>query len=149
MNTNPARLCVTGLLLAAAFAGQPALADPPRHMDRPHDRHWRGDIHRFHEHDFNRWRGGRWHHGVHGGHMGWWWVVGRSWYLYSAPVHPYPDPFRPPVVYVEQPQAPVSAPAPTPAPPQNWYYCRNPAGYYPYVAQCRGQWEQVPATPPR
>jgi hypothetical protein len=26
-----------------------------------------------------------------------------------------------------------------------WYYCQNPAGYYPYVQQCPTQWQPVPA----
>jgi hypothetical protein len=29
---------------------------------------------------------------------------------------------------------------------QNWYYCSNPAGYYPYVSQCYGAWQVVPAS---
>jgi hypothetical protein len=29
---------------------------------------------------------------------------------------------------------------------QNWYYCYNPAGYYPYVTQCYGPWQVVPAS---
>jgi hypothetical protein len=28
---------------------------------------------------------------------------------------------------------------------QYWYYCQNPAGYYPYVAQCTIPWQTVPA----
>jgi hypothetical protein len=24
--------------------------------------------------------------------MGWWWVIGPAWYLYPAPIYPYPDP---------------------------------------------------------
>ena len=28
---------------------------------------------------------------------------------------------------------------------QVWYYCQNPAGYYPYVAQCSTNWQPVPA----
>jgi hypothetical protein len=28
---------------------------------------------------------------------------------------------------------------------QNWYYCSDPAGYYPYVAQCNAGWQAVPA----
>jgi hypothetical protein len=34
---------------------------------------------------------------------------------------------------------------PPPA-PVYWYYCQNPAGYYPYVAECPGGW--VPVVPP-
>ena len=29
---------------------------------------------------------------------------------------------------------------------QNWYYCSSPAGYYPYVTQCYGPWQVVPAS---
>ena len=29
---------------------------------------------------------------------------------------------------------------------QNWYYCWDPAGYYPYVAQCNTGWQAVPAS---
>lgn len=28
---------------------------------------------------------------------------------------------------------------------QYWYYCQNPGGYYPYVAQCSAAWQLVPA----
>jgi hypothetical protein len=28
---------------------------------------------------------------------------------------------------------------------QVWYYCSNPTGYYPYVTQCYGPWQVVPA----
>ena len=27
---------------------------------------------------------------------------------------------------------------------QPWYYCSNPPGYYPYIAQCYTQWQAVP-----
>ncbi len=27
-----------------------------------------------------------------------------------------------------------------------WYYCSNPAGYYPYVTQCNTSWQTVPAS---
>jgi hypothetical protein len=29
---------------------------------------------------------------------------------------------------------------------QTWYYCSDPAGYYPYVAQCKTRWQSVPAS---
>ena len=29
---------------------------------------------------------------------------------------------------------------------QTWYYCSNPAGYYPYVTQCKTGWAPVPAS---
>ena len=69
------------------------------------------------------------------------------------------------VVYIEReqgavatrqlPPAPVPAPAPAaapePAPPpsaQWWYLCDSPRGAYPYVRECPGGWERVPALPP-
>ena len=29
---------------------------------------------------------------------------------------------------------------------QTWYYCSDPAGYYPYVTQCNTDWQTVPAS---
>ena len=29
---------------------------------------------------------------------------------------------------------------------QVWYYCSDPAGYYPYVTQCSTNWQMVPAS---
>jgi hypothetical protein len=31
-----------------------------------------------------------------------------------------------------------------PSPSQVWYYCADPAGYYPYVTQCSTDWQMVP-----
>ncbi|MBV8047970.1 MAG: hypothetical protein JO171_12485 [Paludibacterium sp.] len=135
-------LCLLGLGIACLT--QPALADHDHHDGDPYwrrdDGGWHGDIHHFHEHDVTVWRGGNWYHGHHDGRDGWWWIVNGLWYFYAAPVYPYPDPYTPAVV-VTAPQ--VAAPAP---PAQVWYYCRNPAGYYPYVPACR-HWEMVPAQP--
>lgn len=115
--------------------------------------------------------GGHWsgYHGVAPGHWragqpGAWfrggWVgpgvsfyVGPGWwgwpYPYPHPVaypgYPYPVyvPADPPV-YLEGPQTSTEAPAPA----NYWYYCPDPAGYYPYVQQCRQPWLTVvpPAT---
>jgi hypothetical protein len=124
-----------------------------------------GEIHNFHERDVHVWRGGRWVHDFHDGRLGWWWFAGGMWYFYNAPVYPYPDPYVPSAVIVQQPPAQVyieqgqpaapaapqaAPPAPAAAPqaaPQYWYYCKNPQGYYPYVNQCPVPWQQVPATP--
>jgi len=146
----PARISATkivGGLLAAlvttVFAAAPAAADERGHRRDEHQRyerheHWRGDIHRFHERDFALWRSGRWHHGRHDGRGGWWWIVGGTWYFYPAPVYPYPDPYLPPGAV-----APLASGA-----QQYWYYCANPAGYYPYVPQCATTWQAVPENPP-
>jgi hypothetical protein len=32
-----------------------------------------------------------------------------------------------------------------PSASQVWYYCSDPAGYYPYVTQCSSGWQMVPA----
>jgi hypothetical protein len=111
-----------------------------------------GSHHVFHErevahfrgHDLEVWRGGHWHHGWIGGRFGWWWFAGGIWYFYDVPVYPYPplvsevtiiEPMAPPVM----PQAPA-APA--------YYYCDNPAGYYPHVTVCSVPFRPVPIAPP-
>lgn len=86
------------------------------------------------------WHGGYWSRGWHGSRYGWWWVVGPGWYYYDTPIYPYPATINTTVVA----QAPVTGPAPA----QSWYWCANPAGYYPYVSECPAGWTSVPATPP-
>ena len=55
-----------------------------------------------------------------------------------------------PVYYVERPPEVQLAPAPAPAAPAgDWFYCSESNGYYPYVRECPGGWQRVPATPPR
>ncbi|MDR3439501.1 hypothetical protein [Telmatospirillum sp.] len=131
--------------------------------------HGHRGFHEFHEHDVRRfaredlrvWRTGGWRHELHNGRSGWWWVVGGTWYYYDAPVYPYPLTvsglaFAEPVVVV--PPAPVVVPGtPTviqqPPPPATqppmWYYCDNPAGYYPNVPTCNTPFHPVPAKPPQ
>jgi hypothetical protein len=83
------------------------------------------------------WHGG-WHPGWHGprvfvrGPLFWGprFVVGPPVYV-APPIYYAPDP-----VAVQQPPVYVQ-------PPQYWYYCQNPAGYYPSVPQCPGGWMQV------
>lgn len=73
--------------------------------------------------------------------------VYSPWYHYPAPYYYYP----PAPVY-------MSPPAPTQyvernddaAPEQGpgmWYFCRESNAYYPYVKQCPGGWQRVPAQP--
>jgi hypothetical protein len=111
---------------------------------------------------------GGWHGGWHGG-----WNGGCCWggssfslflgfpayYPYPAyayyPPYPaysygygygysYPPPYYPPAppVTVVQQTPPLG-----PAPVQNWYYCDDPRGYYPYVQNCDTPWRPVPAQP--
>ena len=101
-----------------------------------------------------------------------WWGAGG---YYGAPYAYVPPPtyvVGPPavvtstagVVYIEsnagvtstQSAPPANGPAaaaaaPDPAPPpggQWWYLCASPRGAYPYVRECPGGWERVPAVPP-
>ncbi|HEX8955849.1 MAG TPA: hypothetical protein VF798_06225 [Burkholderiaceae bacterium] len=91
------------------------------------------------------WYGNHWHGGWYGGWGGVyidpWWGVGA--YSYPYPYYSYPDVVVAPAapVYVEPNAAAVS-------PSGSWYYCQDPAGYYPYVKSCNGAWQQVPAQPP-
>ena len=80
----------------------------------PHGFH--GGPGHFHAVDPGHWRGGHWHHGFHGGRLGWWWVVGDGWYYYPSATYPYP---------------------------QYWYYCPSAGAYYPYVAACPEGWTPV------
>lgn len=130
-------------IIFCALAILPWLATPSaaKERDRHHERadkhgpRWHGEIRHFHERDWDTWRRGRWVHDRHNGRLGWWWLVAGIWYFYPYPVYPYPDPYQPPVIT-------------PPAMPQYWYYCADPPGYYPYVAECRIDWQQVPASPP-
>jgi hypothetical protein len=77
------------------------------------------------------WHGGNWYHGWHNGRYGWWWggpAVGFTFYDY-----PYWDGYYSDYGYGQQPYA-----------GQYWYYCSDPAGYYPYVQQCNVPWQPVP-----
>lgn len=150
---NIKRTCIKGVLGAAAMMliSLPASADRDPWREGGHrggrDGFREGfrehhDIRRFDRHDFAVWRGGYWHHGRHGGRLGWWWVVGGVWYFYPAPVYPYPDPYVPPVVV--NPSAPILI---EPPPAQKWYFCTSANAYYPYVSSCPEGWKEVPATP--
>ena len=91
--------------------------------------------------------GGRWDHGWHGGHYGWWYIDGGLWTAYPYypygyyPYYAYPAPYG----YVP-PESPAVN-SNLPPPPQNWYYCDAARGYYPYVQTCPGGWRPVAAQP--
>lgn len=61
------------------------------------------------------------------------------WYYPPPPVYYYPVPVAPasPPVYVERNDN-----------SQDWYYCEQTRGYYPYVKECPGGWKRVPPAPP-
>lgn len=100
-----------------------------------------------------------WAHGGGGGHYGghygggWGHGIGLGYGLgyyggyYSSPYYAYPPtvitvPVAPPV-YIQQ-----SPPVVQQNPSGFWYYCNSPQGYYPYIKQCPGGWQQVDPTPP-
>ena len=89
--------------------------------------------------------GGGWHRGRHGGWRAPVVFVGPRFFVGSA-FYPGPYAYAPPVVV---PPVVVAAPAPPvyTQSPQYWYYCQNPAGYYPSVPQCPTQWLQVAPQP--
>ena len=138
-------LAGSSLLLATPSFAQtpPPHGHPPPHGGPPGGHGHGGAPHfAFHAHDFahfsvgerSAWLGGRWDHGWHNGRLGWWWYAGGAWYFYGAPIYPYPG-------YVSDDYVDDDAYGP---PGQNWYYCQNPPGYYPYVQQCRMPWQPVP-----
>src|ERR1700761_5069172 len=118
MSFGKLRMAAVALALLGGAAGVPAM---PAAAQGWHHHGWPGG-----------WHAGYWHNGWYGGRFGWWWVAGGNWYWYNAPVYPYPGAVS--EVYVTPP-ATVAAP-PAAAAPQMWYYCDNPAGYYPYVQTC-------------
>jgi hypothetical protein len=78
--------------------------------------------------------GDHWYHGWRNGQYGWWWGdgLGSTYYPYDYGWDAYPD-----NGYYGYTQ-PYTA--------QTWYYCSDPAGYYPYVTQCNTGWQAVPAS---
>ena len=47
--------------------------------------------------------------------------------------------------YTAMPQSEFAAPVVAPNPPSYWFYCAEPAGYYPYVQTCSKPW--IPVQP--
>ena len=116
---------------------------------------WADRERNHHDHDTTRWRSGHWHHSVHDGRLGWWWVAGGFWYPFVRSLYPYPDPYVPQVVVVRQqpvlsrqPPPPPQTVVPAQTQTQYWYFCEQSNGYYPYVQDCPAGWMAVPAAPP-
>lgn len=92
-------------------------------------------------------------HGRHfHGHSGFGFYFGAPFYPYPYYRYPYFYPYYPPTVVTVPVNPPVyiqqSPPAADPYPEGYWYYCHNPDGYYPYIKECPGGWQQVEPTPP-
>ncbi len=134
------RLMAGSVALTLTLVTLSSMAAPPRER-RAVPPQWHGHIERFHEHDWHLWREGHWARTRHDGRLGWWWIVGSSWYFYPTPVYPYPNPWEPPPMTMANPA--LTAPPPT----AYWYYCDASGGYFPYVPECAAGWRPVPATP--
>jgi len=96
------------------------------------------------------WRGPGVHWGWQGSgvHWGWPWHTGFfPQFGFFGPVAAFPvfqPVFQPaPLVFVESPASGAMSPVPAPAPKVLWYYCNEPAGYYPYVQECNSPWVKV------
>jgi hypothetical protein len=98
--------------------------------------------------------GRRYYGGYYGSGVGFWfgWPYGYPYYPYYYPYSPYYYPYySPPVVtvpsepqeYIQRPQRSEST-----EPFGVWYYCSDSKAYYPYVKECPGGWQTVPAQPP-
>jgi hypothetical protein len=92
----------------------------------------------------------------HGGHDHWsvgiyfdpfwygpWYYPGPYYRPYYYPPAVVPVPVEPPV-YVQRDDAAGTAPPAS----AYWYYCSDPQGYYPYVKQCKVEWQAVAPRPP-
>jgi hypothetical protein len=64
-----------------------------------------------------------------------------DYYFYNPPLVNVPSA---PTTYIQQ-----GAALPSDEAGQGyWYYCADPQGYYPYVQQCLGGWQQISPQPP-
>lgn len=102
------------------------------------------------------WHGSGWYSGWRGG----WYGPGLGIYL-GGPIYwggvwpyaygyPYPYSYSYPVYVPSAPPVYIEQNAPA-APVGYWYYCEEPAGYYPYVRECSRAWitvvpQNVPGT---
>jgi hypothetical protein len=120
---------------ASPRTGAPFDASRPERRGPDRDReHFSGrNFDHFSPTERARWAGGGWRHGWRHGRFGWWWLVGDDWFLYDAPSYPYPTYVGEDDDYSYDPSAAGD------------YYCPNPPGYYPDVAECDVEWELAPA----
>ena len=113
-------LAIAAALLCATALGQPKLA---------YAAHGGGGGGGFHGGGFH---GDRFHDGRFG-HDG---FRDNRFFFGGAFAYPYGWDYWPDYGYYDYSQ-PYSA--------QTWYYCSDPAGYYPYVTQCNTGWQTVQA----
>jgi hypothetical protein len=121
---TPRRRIGRSLAVAAALLCATALSQPNLAYAGPH-----GGGGGFHGGGFGGFRGG----GFHGRDFGR--FQGREFFGLGYP-YGYGWDYYPDYGY-DYDQPSIS---------QSWYYCSDPAGYYPYVTQCNTGWQTVPAS---
>ena len=121
---------------------------------RPYYRPWVGP-------GWGGWRYGYPGYGYPGWGWGWGFGYGAGWAIATGPAWGWPAPgvayvapsWVPQVTAVPAPaveeaivEPPAAAPRAAPQQPGYWYYCTEPAGYYPYVQECSRPWIAVQPT---
>jgi hypothetical protein len=164
MTSLRTNLAIYSISLAALLFGASALARPGGGFSGSHGGGFSGGRSQMSSGGHGGWRGGGGYRGGYGrGYYGGFygglyfdpWVYGAAWgYDMSYPAvvgysaYPYDAGSPAGGAYVQQ-----AAPPPSDVQQLNqssdWYYCSNPAGYYPYVKSCAVGWQRVPSTPPK
>ena len=147
------KLFVTLFALAFALLGGIGVSYAQSHAGGGHGG-WHGGGGAWHggggiSHGGGAWHGGGWHGGHHGGHFhgSFGVVVGAPWYWWGwgPAYYPYPYyyPTYYPAYYDDAPTVYVEKDRGGTAEGQYSYYCTDPAGYYPQVANCNKEWLKV------
>lgn len=141
---------VAVVFATGAAAGTPAWADRDNNHGYPVSQHRKGGH-------------GHRDHGDGGWIVGLGLLAGAVFLMAASESRPEVNPpsvpvYMPPPAYSSPPGEGYSTGYPPPAPPAPvyvtpstnswWYYCNQPAGYYPYVKQCPSGWARVSPTPP-
>jgi hypothetical protein len=111
-----------------------------RHENRhqvSNEDYWR---HNLHNNDYNNWQTGRWEKTHHDGKLGWWWILGSSWYLFEQPAYPYPviNPiYVSPIVTEPELNVQIQNIA------KSRYYCSTTGQYYPESNICSVPWKKI------
>lgn len=71
------------------------------------------------------------------------------WPAYPPAVYYPPTVILPPdpPVYIQQQPTRLVPSLPESTVTNYWYYCENPAGYYPEIERCSGEWIKIPPRP--
>ena len=130
---NRKPLAIAAALLCATVLSQPKLA-----YAGPHGGGGGGG---FHGGGFGGFHGGGFHEGgfhgdrFHDGRFDRDRFRDNRFFFGGAFAYPYGWDYSPDYGYYDYSQPYAS---------QTWYYCYDPAGYYPYVTQCNTGWQAVP-----